>query len=152
MKNMSILTLVRILLLACFSIGIAYGCSEASANESQCTVRVPKDLFNEFFSQMHSNLAFRNGEVVGFRIYEKKSNPGAMAELGLLADDLVTHFCGIRLNDALSADSAICCIAKEPTRNRVELTVERDRKVIRVMAPMPSKRVQATRKTRAPDA
>jgi hypothetical protein len=44
MKNMSILTFVRILLLGCFSIGIAYGGSEASANESQCTVRVPKDL------------------------------------------------------------------------------------------------------------
>jgi hypothetical protein len=101
---------------------------------------------------MRSNLAFRNGDVVGLRIYEKKSNPGALAELGLRSDDLVTHFCGIRVDDALSADSAICCAAKEPARDRVELTVERDGKVIRVMAPMPNQRVQATRETRAPDA
>jgi hypothetical protein len=142
----------RILLLAAFGLGLAFSASVVRGEESTCTVKIPNDRFMGFLSQMRSNLAFRDGEVVGFRIYEK-SNPGVLAELGLRSDDLMTHFCGVKIHDALSAEEAICCTAQEPMRNGVELTVEREGKVIRVTAPMPNKRVQATRsKQRAPDA
>jgi hypothetical protein len=101
---------------------------------------MPHDLFSDFFAPIKPNLAFADGNVVGFRIYRKKSPPGALEGLGLRPDDLVTHFCGVRIHEVLGAEGPICCKTK-PIPHRVELTIERDGKVISVIAPLPDQRV-----------
>jgi predicted amidohydrolase len=62
--------------------------------------------------------------------------------LGLRSGDLLTHFCGVKTNDALMVKGDICCTVQEPMRNGVELRVERDGKLIRVVAPVPNKALQ----------
>jgi hypothetical protein len=133
-NDMTTLSTVRTLSLATFSVVLALTASVGRSEESTCTATISHDRFMEFLSQMRSNLAFRNGEVVGLRIYEK-SNLGLLPELGLRSDDLLMRFCGVKIYDALSTEGAICCTA-EPMRNSVELTVERDGTVIRVTAPI----------------
>lgn len=126
------------------ALGLALAFAAARGEESACTVKIPRDRLTQFLLQMRSSPAIRNGEIVGFRIYEK-SNPGVLPELGLRSGDLLTHFCGAKFNDAFSAKEVICCTVQEPMRNGVELRVERDGKVIRVVAPMPNKPLQSTR-------
>lgn len=126
------------------ALGLALAFAAARGEESACTVKIPRDRLTQFLLQMRSSPAIRNGEIVGFRIYEK-SNPGVLPELGLRSGDLLTHFCGAKINDAFSAEEVICCTVQEPMRNGVELRVERDGKVIRVVAPMPNKPLQSTR-------
>jgi type II secretory pathway component PulC len=121
-------------LFAALSLALAF--TVARGEESSCAVTVPRERLTEFLKQMRFNPAIRNGEIVGFRIYEK-SNTGVLPELGLRSGDLLTHFCGARVNDAFSGDEAICCSVQEPMRNGVELSVERDGQVIRVVAPLP---------------
>jgi type II secretory pathway component PulC len=126
----------RIRLLTALSLALAF--AAVGAEESACAVKMPRDRLKEFLLQMRSNPAIRDGEIVGFRIYEK-SNSGVLPELGLRSGDLLTHFCGAKLNDAFSAKEVICCTVEEPMRNGVELRVERDGKIIRIVAPMPNK-------------
>lgn len=152
MKNKFYFALSRVFLLGICGISVASAISVARGEENKCAERIPEERFTEFLSQMRFNMSFRNGEIVGFRIYEK-SKPGVLAELGMRSEDLLTHFCGVKVFEAMSAKPTICCKTAEPMRNGVELTVERDGKVIRVVTPMPNKRVQATRsKQRAHDA
>lgn len=133
---------IRIRVLAALGIALAFGA--VRGEESACAAKIPRDRLTDFLIQMRSNPTVRNGEIVGFRIYEK-SSPEVLPELGLRSGDLLTHFCGVKLHDAFSAEEAICCTIREPMRNGVELRVERDGKAIRVVAPMPNKPLQATR-------
>jgi type II secretory pathway component PulC len=133
---------VRTRLLA--ALGLALAFAAARSEESACAVKMPTDRLTGFLLQMRFNPAIRNGEIVGFRIYEK-STPGVLPELGLRSGDLLTHFCGAKVNDAFSAEEVICCTVQEPMRNGVELRVERDGKVIRVVAPLPNKPLPSTR-------
>ncbi|WP_129640861.1 hypothetical protein [Peristeroidobacter agariperforans] len=133
---------VRARLLAALGLGLAFGA--VRGEESVCTAKIPKGYLTDFLLQMRSSPTMRNGEIVGFRIYEK-SSPAVLPELGLRSGDLLTHFCGAKFNDAFSAEEVICCTVQEPMRNGVELRVERDGRVIRVVAPMPDKSLQSTR-------
>ncbi len=114
----------------------------AHGKEDRCTTHIPKERFWEFLSQMRPHLAFQKGVPVGFRIYEKTTE-GVLPRLELRAGDLFTHFCGVKAFDASLAEATICCKAPEPMSNEGELWVERERKAIRVMAPMPN-RVEPT--------
>jgi type II secretory pathway component PulC len=141
-KHMTISKAVRIPSLAV--LGLALASATVRAEKPACAVEIPRGRLTQFLLQMRSNPAIRDGEIVGFRIYEK-SAPGVLPELGLRSGDLLTHFCGVSFNDAFSAKEAICCTVQEPMPNGVELRVERDGKVIRVVAPMPNKPLQSTR-------
>jgi hypothetical protein len=131
---MSISIVARFFLLC---IAIIFPLAASNGEGNGCKVEVPKERFMDFFSQMRPQPVFRDGKNVGVRIYEK-SKPGVLPELGLRSGDLVTHFCGVEIREALSAEAPVCCKTAEPIRNEVELTVERDGKIIRVMALMPN--------------
>jgi hypothetical protein len=113
----------------------------ALAEPPQCSFALSEKRFTDFFSQMHSNLAFRNGKVVGFRVYDHAKSD-ALLSLGLRSEDLVTHFCGVGIDKILSASGDICCA--EAVGETVQLTVERDKNIIRVVAPMPNRAFQRT--------
>jgi type II secretory pathway component PulC len=126
------------------ALGLALASTAVGGEESACAVKIPRDRLTEVLLQMRSSPTIRNGEIVGFRIYEK-SSPGVLPELGLRSGDLLTHFCDAKFNDAFSAEEVTCCTVQEPMRNGVELRVERDGKVIRILVPIPNKPLQSTR-------
>src|SRR5215831_13774780 len=100
---------------------IAFPLAVSSGDESGCRIQLSKERFMEFFLQMRSQPVFREGKNVGVRVFEKsKTGTGVLPELGLRSGDLVTHFCGVQIHDALSAEATICC-KTEPVHDKVEL-------------------------------
>jgi hypothetical protein len=112
--------------------------SLAKRREQGCT-KLARTDFQALFSQMRPQPVFRNGEIVGWRVYER-GQQALLPSLGLISSDLITHVCGVAMSEILEVKGDICCI--QPVKDTVELSVERANTVEKVLAPLPNKSLQ----------
>ena len=89
-----------------------------------------RDRFNEFFAQMRSQTVFGGTGLVGWRVY---GPPEVLQSLGMRPRDLITHFCGVALKDAVSTEGDIRC--RTAVGDTVALTVVRDGESLQPIAP-----------------
>ncbi len=107
-----------------------------SADASTC-VKVPRERFVAFIEQMRPNPVFRNGETVGYRVYERTSG-NKLAALGLKSGDLLTHFCGLPITDVWMGEGDLCC--KRAVDEVVYVDIERDDEKMRVKSSIPPRK------------
>jgi type II secretory pathway component PulC len=116
-------------------LALAIAASSIAAEHERC-VQVPRERFDAFMSQLRPQPIFRDGQSVGFRIYEFRSQ-NRLPAIGLQPGDVLTHFCGLPVTEVFFGDKKgdLCCKGKVDTV--VYVDIERNGQKMRVKSSIP---------------